>query len=259
MFMKNITPLSTIVEGSGPGLLLAHGGGGSIATNFGGIFGPLSEYFTVVAPDYPGSGRTPYALEPLELDTLSDQLVTTAVDSGVEKFAMLGYSLGCAVAIRAATRHADRITALVLTAGFARLDEASRLRAQVLQALAEKREYELLSRLLVGSLVNEEFLGEMDEARRESFVKKAAAGIPVGFAEQLDLTIRVDVRRDLLSISVPTLVIHAAREHLVSPRTGKDLDSIAGVEIAFLDTGHCPIDQSSEWLSLIQKFLLGVE
>jgi pimeloyl-ACP methyl ester carboxylesterase len=251
-----LTPLSTIVEGSGPGLLLAHGGGGSIQNNFGILLPLLSRHFTVIGPDYPGSGKTPYALESLNLDELADQLVATAVDAGIERFAMLGYSLGCAVAIRAAIRHPERITALVLTAGFARLDEASRLRAQVLQALAEGKHWDLLSRSLVGSLIHEGFLTNLSTEQRESFVKRSVASIPVGFAEQIDLVIRTDVRDDLPHISVPTLVIHMAHEHLVSPQTGKDLDLIPRACVAKLESGHFPIDQSYEWFHFIQWFLL---
>src|SRR4051794_22498174 len=42
------------VHGSGPGLLLAHGAGGSAEANFGPVLPELAAGYTVVAPDYPG-------------------------------------------------------------------------------------------------------------------------------------------------------------------------------------------------------------
>ncbi len=254
------SPLSCVVQGSGPGLLLCHGAGGSISSNFGALLSPLAEHFTVVAPDYPGSGDTPRATKSLQLDELADQLVAAASAAGVEKFAILSFSLGCAVAIRATIRHPDRIAALVLTAGFARLDTASYIRASSLLMLAKKGEKEVLSRFLVGSLVSERFLGKLSEEQREAFIRKAAGAIPEGFAEQMDLAMRVDVRGDLPRLSLPTLVIRMAREHLVSPWIGKLLsESIPGAVTAELDSGHFPIDCRQEWLHLIQDFLIATE
>ncbi|ULR52151.1 alpha/beta fold hydrolase [Streptomyces deccanensis] len=115
--------LSTTVTGTGPGLLLAHGATGSIEGNFAPVLPALAAAHTVVAPDYPGSGETPVAGAPLDLDELTDGVVDSAVRRGVGPFAVLGFSLGTLVAVRAAVRHPERVTALVLTAGFARPDD----------------------------------------------------------------------------------------------------------------------------------------
>ena len=116
-------PLATTVTGSGPALLLAHGATGSIEGNFGPVLPALAATHTVIAPDYPGSGRTPVAAAPLDLDALADSVVDSAVRRGAGRFAVLGFSLGTLVAVRAAVRHPERVTALVLTAGFARPDD----------------------------------------------------------------------------------------------------------------------------------------
>ncbi|MER6159559.1 alpha/beta fold hydrolase [Streptomyces sp. NPDC001868] len=115
--------LATTVTGTGPGLLLAHGATGSIEGNFAPVLRTLAAARTVVAPDYPGSGQTPVAHAPLDLDELTDSVVDSAVRRGVGRFAVLGFSLGTLVAVRAAVRHPERVTALVLTAGFARPDD----------------------------------------------------------------------------------------------------------------------------------------
>ncbi|MFJ5266007.1 alpha/beta fold hydrolase [Streptomyces sp. NPDC088387] len=109
--------------GTRPALLLAHGATGSIEGNFAPVLPALTAAHTVVAPDYPGSGATPVADAPLTLDDLADAVVDSAVQHGVGRFAILGFSLGTLVAVRAAVRHPERVTALVLTAGFARPDD----------------------------------------------------------------------------------------------------------------------------------------
>ena len=91
--------LVTTVAGTGPGLLLAHGATGSVGDNFAPVLAALAAEHTVVAPDYPGSGDTPVAAAPLDLDELTDAVVDSAVRRGVGRFAVLGFSLGTLVAV----------------------------------------------------------------------------------------------------------------------------------------------------------------
>src|SRR5690349_21713166 len=113
--MTNIS-LSTSVTGSGPAVVLAHGAGGGIEANFGSLIPLLAERHTVIGSDYPADDTV------LTLDGLADALVEEAVAAGADRFPIIGFSLGTAVAVRAAVRHPDRITGLVLAAGLARAD-----------------------------------------------------------------------------------------------------------------------------------------
>ncbi|MEU9370697.1 alpha/beta fold hydrolase [Streptomyces avermitilis] len=93
--MRNSFPaLATTLTGTGPGLLLAHGATGSIEDNFAPVLPALAAAHTVVAPDYPGSGETPVVDAPLDLAELTDSVVDSAVQRGVGRFAVLGFSLG---------------------------------------------------------------------------------------------------------------------------------------------------------------------
>ncbi|ASU83958.1 alpha/beta hydrolase [Nocardiopsis gilva YIM 90087] len=219
--------LSTTKLGSGPGLLLAHGATGWVDANFGPILADLARHHTVVAPDYPGSGSTPRAAAPLDLDALADRVVATAVAAGLEEFAMLGYSLGTLVAVRAAARHPERVTALVLTAGLA---------------------YPLAHTQRV-----------LDAWYEET----AAAQLPpeqAGALEQIDLVRRSDTRADLADITVPTLVVATMTDELVTPDHSDVLvEGIAGAQRAELQCGHLPFDEApDEWARLVNGFLAQV-
>ncbi|WP_410650563.1 alpha/beta fold hydrolase [Amycolatopsis sp. cmx-4-54] len=183
-----------VVRGSGPGLLLAHGGGGSVEGNFGSILDDLARTHTVVGPDYPGSGATPRSTEPLDLDAVADELVSIAVDAGLERFAILGYSLGTGVAVRAATRHPDRVTGLILTAGFTKPDNRLLLAVDIWRELLGG-DRKLLAKFLTFAATGEKHLNALTPSELEAAIEGLAGFIPEGSPEHVGLVANVDPRR----------------------------------------------------------------
>ncbi|MEU5260059.1 alpha/beta hydrolase [Amycolatopsis sp. NPDC021455] len=248
-----------VVRGSGPGLLLAHGGGGSVEGNFGPILDDLARTHTVVGPDYPGSGATPRGDRPLDLDEVADELVAIAVGAGLERFAILGYSLGTAVAVRATTRHPDRVTGLVLTSGFARLDNRIRLAVDVWAALLDG-DRELLAKFLTLMAAGGRHLESLTPEQLDAAVAGLAAFIPAGSPEQVGLVSQVDTRAELAAIAVPALVIATTLDGLASPALSRELaDGIPGAQLVEIEAGHnIGGEAPGEWLAAIQKFLGGL-
>ncbi|MGW4402215.1 alpha/beta fold hydrolase [Amycolatopsis nivea] len=237
-----------LVSGQGPGLLLAHGAGGGVTANFGPLLDDLARTHTVVGADYPVAGGT--------LDELADGLVATAVDAGVEKFAVLGYSLGTAVAVRAATRHPERVTGLILTAGFARPDARMKL-ALDLWAELLKGDRALLAKYLMLAAVSEPFLAALTPEQLAEAVAGLAESVPAGTAYQVELVRKVDTRAELAAIAVPTLVIATTLDSLVPPRHSRELaDGIPGAELVEIASGHGIGEEAPEaWLTAIRKVL----
>ncbi|GGS55202.1 MULTISPECIES: alpha/beta fold hydrolase [Streptomyces] len=250
--------LGRIVRGTGPGLLLAHGAGGGIDANYGPVLDTLAAQHTVVGPDYPGTGRTPRAGAPLSLDGLADELVATAVEEGVESFAIAGYSLGSSVAVRAATRHPERVTALILTAGFAHPNPRMLLAARIWRDLLRSDDLEHLAGFLSLLGLSAPALDAVGQDALDTALKNTAATIPPGTPEHLDLLIdHVDVRADLPAIAVPTLVISTTLDQLVTPHHHRQLaDTIPGAQYAEIPTGHLPfVEQPEQWGALMRDFL----
>jgi pimeloyl-ACP methyl ester carboxylesterase len=249
--------LARTVQGQGCGLLLAHGAGGGIDTNFGPIMPGLAERYRVVAPDLPGTGGTPRAQQPLTVDGLADELVAAAVAEGLESFAISGYSLGSALAVRAAARHPKRVTALVLTAGFvtanARFSLAVQHWRELLRAGRLKELAAFMSLLGIGT----ETVDRMTAADLHAAMDSAADTVPPGTPDHLDLIDIVDVRADLSRIDVPTLVISTARDNLVTPYLHRQLaEGITGAQLESIDTGHLPfVERPEQWLRLQRDFL----
>jgi pimeloyl-ACP methyl ester carboxylesterase len=99
--------------GSGEPLVVIHGGGGDARTWWKNI-AELSERYTVYAPDLPGYGGS----QPLDGDVyipeLSDFLGSFASNLGLEKFYLVGHSMGGGVALNYTLRSPHKIKKLVL-------------------------------------------------------------------------------------------------------------------------------------------------
>ncbi|MEE1784579.1 alpha/beta fold hydrolase [Streptomyces sp. SP17BM10] len=243
--------------GSGPGLVLAHGAGSSVAGTYGPILEGLAAHHTVVGVDYPGSGDTPRATAPLDIDEIADQLVAAAVAEGLDTFALHGYSLGGPVAIRAAARHPERVTALVLTATMAHPNNQQALTLRVWGKLAATGDRRLVSEFLFPHALSPQAIEAMPAEQLEQVITYAAADIADGTVEQADLAARIDVRDDLAGIRVPTLVISTTADHLVPPVLHRELaENIPGAQLAEIPTGHLPmVERPEEWQNLITDFL----
>ncbi|NUT48613.1 MAG: alpha/beta hydrolase [Saccharothrix sp.] len=241
-----------------PALLLAHGAGGTVRANFSPLIPQLSRKRKVHAVDFPGSGTTPRAAGPLDLDDLADRLVAGAGDE--ERFAVVGYSMGCAVAVRAARRHPERVTALVLTAGFARIDDETMVRMRRWRGLLDGDRAEL-SRYLLSIALGEPFVRRMTAEQTDGLLELIGLTVPPGTPEQVDLVQRVDLRAELPSLTVPTLVIGAKHDRLIAPGTTRELaDLIPGARWAELDSGHSPaLEAPAEWARLVEEFLDSVD
>lgn len=243
--------------GNGPGLLLAHGAGSSLAGTYGPVLEALAARHTVVGIDYPGSGDTPRSTTPLTVDDLADQLIAAADAEDLDRFAISGYSLGGPVAIRTATRHPERITALVLTAAFPHRDNRLALASSVWSKIAATGDRELLAEFQLMMALSTQALESMPAEQLRQTLDHVAAGAADGSPEQTDLVGQLDVRDDLTHITAPTLVISTTDDKLVSTPLHHHLaQTIPHAQLAHINTGHLPmLERTDEWLHLTTDFL----
>lgn len=133
--------------GAGPTLVLQHGFVGG-----GGYFAPqaaaLSRFFDVICPDLPGFAGSASVSAEMTTTGLSRALIELLDELGVERFSLLGHSMGGGVALQTALDHPRRVHKLVLygTASTGRMpkrfetvkETLDRIRLDGIQATAER-------------------------------------------------------------------------------------------------------------------------
>jgi pimeloyl-ACP methyl ester carboxylesterase len=101
---------------SGASLLLLHGFPSSSA-QYDRLMERLADSFYVIAPDYPGFGRSPALDGTTTFDRLADVVDAFTHAKGLERFSLYMFDFGSPVGFRIAVRHPERVQGLVLQNG----------------------------------------------------------------------------------------------------------------------------------------------
>ncbi len=101
------------IFGAGDPLILLHGGFGSVE-----MFGPNVELLAagrqVIGVDLQSHGRSPAADRPMRFETMADDIAELIRVLGLERAAIMGFSLGGGTALRTGIQHPEMVDRLVL-------------------------------------------------------------------------------------------------------------------------------------------------
>ena len=229
----------------------------------------LSAFARLIRYDVRGVGLSdPHDREnPPTIASMAADALAVLDATETERAAVLGEQGGAAVAIEFAVHHPDRVSALILTNGYACLiaDEDSpggHPRAFVEQFLATNIDPDQTWEfdgsddvaLLVPSLAG-------DAAFRQWFARASRRGASPATAQaMLNTTARADVRALLPELHVPTLVLHAESSAFIPTALGRYLaEHIDGARLVELPTGDTgPWGESGEMIATeAEEFLTG--
>jgi pimeloyl-ACP methyl ester carboxylesterase len=247
------------VQGSGPGLVLAHGTAAS-GEQWTGIVPRLAEGCTVVTPDYSGSGGTIDSGLPLDLDDLADELLAAADAAGLADFHLAGHSLGALVAADLAARYPARVRSLIMHAGWVRTDlrMAARFGCWLdLLDLDKKTGSSLFARTIVVEALGPRYWEKATSESNEELVAALAQGFAPGTDRHVELDIRADIAPLLPRIVAPTLLIASTWDEIVPAAQQHALRAaIAGTRIVEIDAGHgAPAEDPDAFTALLTEFI----
>jgi pimeloyl-ACP methyl ester carboxylesterase len=103
-------------------LVLLHGGGSTIGTNFGELIPLLAGSRRVITLEEQGHGHTPGIDRPFTFETSADDVAGLLAELGVARADVLGFSNGGSVALALVTRHPSVVRQLVLASAPFRRD-----------------------------------------------------------------------------------------------------------------------------------------
>lgn len=238
--------------GQGEPLVVVHGGGGDARTWWNNI-GVLAEKYTVYAPDLPGYGGS----QPLDGDyyipELTEFIDKFAKSLGLEKFYIIGHSLGGGIALDYTLKFPQKIKKLVLVSSLCLGREiAFWVRLFTLPALI--RSFGAMMKFVFKSII---WVVKLFNPARY-IMPLSPASVTVGgnitsFREQ---TLVLEPR--LQEVKTPTLLVWGARDPIVPVKQAyRAARAIPDCRIeVFKKRGHnVHRDELKKFCSLITSFL----
>ncbi len=238
------------VTGSGPTVVVLHGGTGLDHQ----YLRPMTESWTafarVVLFDHRGNGRSaaPEDWTSVTLETMVDDIDSIRAAAGVERMVLFGHSYGGFLALRYVLRHPDRLDGLILASTAAHVKRPPNIPEDAPAAAVEA-----FASLFQGPMASDEQWARSWSAAFPLYAPElddeAAAQVTGRTIYRADAWNRgaallggYDVSGSLASIEAPTLVLAGARDFLTGMEAHEELrDGIPNAElVVFDDGGHFP-------------------
>ena len=206
-----------IEEGSGPPVVLVHGVGADLHM-WDNQAPALARRYRVIRYDTLGHGATPMPAGEVTLKSYADQLDAVRRGLGLERFALVGFSMGVPVSQLFAIDHGAALAGLVLMNGVYRrtAEQLEAIRARVAQARID-------GNLALADAALDRWLSPEFRARRpevEAAIRKRLAdNDPVSFITAYSIFAEADpwVVGRLGAIACPTLVTTGADDRGSTP------------------------------------------
>ncbi|GAB2663805.1 alpha/beta fold hydrolase [Prescottella soli] len=218
------------------------------------FFTPLSAVRTVVQYDRPGCGLSDPWPGAQGLDTDVAVLQALADHLDLERFDLLGISLGAPVSVAFAARFPGRVGRLILYGGYA--DGAHIATPEVRTAMLGM----IRAHWGLGSeLLTDIFLPDGSAATKALFARlQREAASPLLAVDLLAQCYEIDVTDLLARVSAPTLVVHRRGDRAMPYRAGRELAArIPGARLVSLPgSSHFPhVGDAAAVVRVILEFL----
>jgi pimeloyl-ACP methyl ester carboxylesterase len=223
------------------------------------LLGELSRSHQLVRYDGRGTGLSDWDVEDLSFDAFVRDIETVADAIGLERFALLGISQGCAASIGYAVRHPQRVSHLILIGGYAKgwrrrgNEQEIRRREALLTLTRDGWDADTGAfRDLFASL----FVPHSDEQQRRWWTELLRmASSPETAARLMEAFGDIDVTDLLAQVRAPTLVLHSRNEAVVPFSAGREMAvGIPGARFVPLDSpNHVILAQEPAWRNFLSE------
>jgi class 3 adenylate cyclase/pimeloyl-ACP methyl ester carboxylesterase len=206
------------------------------------LYRELSRDHSLIRYDARGNGLSDREVPDVSFDRFVDDLETVVDAGGIDRFALLGISQGCAVSVAYAVRHPERVSRLVLFGGYA-VGWRKRARTQADKDAGDA----MLTLMRLGwgqenpafrQLFTSQFIpgGTKEQADWFNELQRISTS-PEDAARNLSANGDTDITALLPQVTVPTLVMHARHDSRVPFESGRRLAAaIPGARFVALES-----------------------
>lgn len=236
-----------IDEGSGPAVILIHGFAGS-TFSWRLVIPDLARTHRVIAVDLPGFGFSDRGADIDYSHTGQAERIVALMDLlGIQRAALIGHSMGGAIAQRIASRHPDRVERLILVAAVNAVeppDQARRGRAAgPMLALVGVAQRSPRAMYAVGRRALPRMVHDAEYATEEvvrGYIDPLLIPGTVAAVRRMTTATGEEAPAELSGISAPTLVLSGASDRLITPEKALGLaDAIPGARYLVIpEAGH---------------------
>lgn len=228
------------------------------------LFRELAKRHRFVRYDERGNGLSDWEVDDLSFETFVRDLETVVDAAGLDRFALLGVSQGCAVSIAYALRHPGRVSHLVLYGGYALgwlhrgtaedVERVHSLTSLIRSAWGQDNPafHQLFTSLFMPGCTAEQ-AQSFNALQRLTTSPEMAYRLEHAFGS-------IDVTALLPEVKVPTLVLHCRDDAVIPFEYGRQLaKSIPGARFVPLDgKNHLILEHDACWpkfLDEVTRFL----
>ena len=251
------TVLEVDEYGAGPAVVLVHGLGTTGIDIWKKVLAQLATSFRVVAYDLRGSGRSDVPPGPYTVELLAGDLAGVVDALELDRFAIVGHSLGGVIALEYAAAHPERVSAVV---GVGAVPGIGRGRRETLRergrTVAAKGMTSVAESVATSSLAPS--FRERHPEEFQALVSLLASNRPEGYAAQCEALYTMTTEGRLDRVTAPVLLVcgelDAASPPALNHENAARLARASVVEIP--DCGHViPWEKPDELLAAAVPFL----
>jgi 3-oxoadipate enol-lactonase len=219
-----------------------------------------SARFRTVVFDNRDVGQSFRAVGPYEVADMARDTLALADALGLERFHLLGMSLGGTIAQEVALAAPERVRTLTLVVTYAWAGRWGREFARLWGRAAERRDDEEHLDWLILQTVSQEFYENPHavEAMRNLLLANPHPQPRDAFVRQLDAGARHDTRARLASLAMPVHVIGGERDLLVPAFKSEEIAAlIPGAQLTILPGGPhgLNVERAEEFNALVTDFI----
>ncbi len=214
----NGAKINYIESGEGEPVLLITGFGGDI-NFFHSLIPALADDYRVIAFEPRGSGQTVCGND-FTYQTLTDDVDALMAHLNIQKFHLLGWSLGSQIAMEYAIQHQDKLLSLALVSAYMHAPaRSSYMMNKIIDICVEhKLPAEYICSMTNSFCFTEDYFNSKRE--KGQCVRSYNDSTPEKLKQQMKCLDSFDLRNRMNIVKVPVMSIHGLDDIMVEPKMG---------------------------------------